>query len=135
MSGPTATKLLMQRYNSVSPGVTVVFPNMKESPVQGVPWERVDYLDAQTENPSTGDNFKRDIGIMQVTLHYPRNAGAGQARIRAKALCDGFKRGLSLAEGTQTLRMLRSPWAVDLPVDPSWFRIAVSIPYTVDIFE
>jgi len=127
-------KLLQTQLNSSNAGgPALVFENMKYKPVANTEWQKVDFLFAQTENPTMGDGFKRENGILQILLNYPLHAGSGAADERAEFWRAVFKRGTNFAEGTLRVLIHQSPWADRMPIDESWYRVAVSIPFIVDV--
>lgn len=70
-------------------------------------YQRVNFLPGNPENPTMGDAFRREIGIMQVTLLYPLNGGAGPARAEAERIRDWFPRGSSFTSGVVTVTIQR----------------------------
>jgi len=91
----TIKKLMEKRLNTVTPAIAVVFENMAYVPVLGTPYARCFFLPAPTGNPSYGGPpaLKREVGVMQVSLNYPPNAGAQNALAQAKLIRDQFARG------------------------------------------
>jgi hypothetical protein len=74
-----------------------------------LPYQATFVLMAKPENPTMGDNFFRQRGYMQVSLRYPPNKGAGDARRRAGMLRDHFRRGLSMTSGGVTTTVEETP--------------------------
>lgn len=83
--------------------------NVPYTPKSGTPYQRVDLLSAEPENPTMGDGFHREIGIFQIMLRYPVGIGAGDAKERAELIRAAFKRGQSLANGGITVQIDRTP--------------------------
>jgi hypothetical protein len=136
MSNVTISKLLEQRLNTIGgwPAATA-FENLEFTPVDGTPWQRLNFLPGQTENPTLGEGFKREVGILQVTLFYPTKLGRGAAVARAEVLRAGFKRGTTLTEGTLRVMIHRDPFiGPGQVIDGAWYALPVSIPYFGDVF-
>ena len=127
-------KLLEVQLNTLGPFATA-WENVPYSPQTGTPWQRVNLLPAQTENPTFGEDFRRPIGLLQVTLFYPLNMGAGAAETRAEAIHNAFKRGTTLIDGTLRVLIERSPYnGPGFVLEGSWYALPVSIPYMGDVF-
>lgn len=134
MSQVTIKSLLEKALNALSVGLDTAFENVPFSPTNGVPHQRVFILPSQTQNPTMGDGFKRESGVMQVTLCYPSNAGAGAALERAEALRLGFKRGTTFTQGTLRVLIDSSPYVSQGASDGAWYMVPVSIPYVADVY-
>lgn len=133
MSQAIIRKLLEQQINSASVGVDTAFENVPYTPQAGKLWQRVNLLPGQTLNPTMGDNFKRDVGVMQVMVLAPKNAGPAAAAARAEAILQAFPRGWSAAEGAVRLRVLESPYVSAAVPNDAWYQVPVSIPYVADV--
>ena len=127
-------KLMVVRLNTAGPFPSA-FENVPFNPQTGVAYQRLNLLPAQTENPTMGDGFERHVGLLQVTLFYPLNAGPGPAETRARVIRTLFKRGTAMVDGTSRVLIIRSPFnGPAFVLDGSWFALPVSIPYQGDIF-
>lgn len=125
-------KLIETRVNAYSTGFATAWENVPYSPVAGTPWQRVTLLPTIAENPTMGDGFRRDPGLLEVLLFYPKNGGSQAALARAEVLLAAFKRGTALVDGTQRVLIDAHPYVSATPPDDSWFIVPVNIPYTVD---
>jgi hypothetical protein len=136
MSHVTIFQLLEQRLNANAGGLAIVFENIKYKPQTPTPWMRLNFLPAQTDNPTMGDGFKRENGLMQVSLFYPVGEGATNARAQADALCMAFKRGTSMNSGTLRVLVDKAPFiGPSFTLDGAWFVLPVSVPYIGDVFS
>lgn len=133
MSNVVIKKLLQTQINVSNGSLPMVLENMKYNPIVGTAWQKADFLFAQTENPTMGDGFKRDPGLLQILLNYPLHAGAGEADERAEFWRGVFKRGTTFIEGTLRVLIHEHPWAATMPKTDSWHRVVVSVPFIVDI--
>jgi hypothetical protein len=134
MSHVTIRKLLEVRLNTVGGVFPTAFENAPFVPTNNVAWQSANLLPGQTENPDYGDSHHREVGVFQVTLYYPRNAGSQAALTRAELLRAGFARGLDLQEGSVKVKILRSPYIGPATDDDAWYRVPVSVPYTADVY-
>ena len=133
MSMSTVRKLLETQLNSVSGDIDTAFENVRFSPVHGTPYQAVALLPGATQNPSYGDDFKREVGIFQVSVMYPLNAGPAAAQARVETIRAAFKRGLALTDGLVRVLINASPYQSPGRPGAGWFSIAVSVPYYADI--
>ena len=111
------------------------FENVPFNPIAGTPWQRARLLPARTENPTQGDAFKREIGIFEVMLAYPQNAGPQLAATRANLIVTSFPKGWSLVVGTLRVLIDRSPFIGQGIPDGAWYKLPVSIPYIADVYS
>mgnify|MGYP002145437009 CR=1 FL=1 len=103
-------------------------------PADGAAWQRCDFMPAVPDNPTLGDGFYREHGIMQVTLSYPLGGGSGPAYTRAEALRVQFKKGSSFASGAVTVHVDRAPAIGPGREVEDRFVMPVSVTYRADIF-
>ncbi|WP_163869582.1 phage tail terminator-like protein [Myxococcus eversor] len=105
----------------------LAFPNVPFTPVAGTPWAKVDHLPARTAAGSAGvDAYTRRPGVLQVSLFFPLGAGTAPSLIAAQAVCDGFKRGTTLARGDTTVRVQSASVAPGFRDEP-WWAVPVSV--------
>lgn len=118
-------------------GMSSALPTQHENdvytPVSEVPYQQVWMLWAPPENPTLGDDFKRQRGIMQVDLRYPLNRGARDAQTQAEAVQTLFKRGLSLTANSVTTTIETTPEIVSGRVEGDRFVIPVKVKFFANI--
>lgn len=125
--------LLEQALNAASSGVETAYENVPYSPKVGTPYQRATLLPAQTDNPTMGDGFKRERGVLQILLNYPLKAGPSAAATRAEVLRTAFKRGTTFTSGVVRVVIDSSPSiAPSLPGD-AWYVLPVSVSYFADV--
>lgn len=136
MSNLIIRKLLETQLNSITPStLPTAWENLAFKPIAGSAWQRVNMLPAQTENPTMGEGFKREVGVLQVTLFYPLNEGPQKAMQRAEVIRAAFKRSTAWFEGTLRVLIERDPYiSPAVVVDGAWYALPVSIPYMGDVF-
>lgn len=124
-----------QRLNAMSPSLSTAFENVPFSPASGTPYQRLTLLAADPENPSIGASLHRAIGIFQVSLFYPLNAGPAAAWARAELTRTTFPRALSMSGGGVTVHITNTP-AIRLGTpEPDRYSVLVRIPYHASIFS
>lgn len=102
--------------------------NYAFSPVQNVPYQQVNLLLAQPDNPEQSANgFYREQGIFQITLNYPLQAGPADAQARAELLRSTFKRGTSFTSGAVTVTIDRTPEISPGRIDGDRWMVPVKI--------
>ena len=104
-------------------------------PADGSEYQKVDMLPAAPANPTLGDGFFRELGLMQVLLSYPINKGSGAVYAKAEAIRDWFPRGLSLSSGGITVLIDRTPTVGPGRVANDRFLMPISIRYFANIFH
>lgn len=128
MSRRAIRSALEAALNSVTPALSTAWENVNFTPVNGVPYQKVNLLFAQPNNSEYGSNYV-EMGIFQITLMYPLSTGSSAADARAELLMEAFKRGSSFEAGGYTIVVDRTPevsggmrdgdrWAV--PVKIRW---------------
>jgi hypothetical protein len=126
-------ELLERQLNTVPGNYPTAFENVAYKPSTGTAFQAVTLLPARTQNPSMGDGFKREVGLLQVTVHCPVNPGAQVATARAELIRSYFPRGLTLVSGSVRLLIDESPFINPAMNDGVWYKLPVSIPYIADI--
>lgn len=124
---------LETRLDSISPRLDTAWENTKFEFVSGVPFQRVTLLPAEPENPTFGDDFHREVGLLSVLLFYPVLKGAASAQARAELVKTTFYRGLSLVSNGVTVIIERTPEIVPAATDGDLYAVAVRIRYFANI--
>ena|SRR3990167_5476424 len=132
MSEPLIRAALEARLAAMSPALATAHENETYTPVNGTPYQRINLLRAQPENPEAG-TFRQALGIFQVTLFYPQNAGPGAAEARAKLIADWFPRALSLTASGVTVTISRAAYIMAGFQDGDRWACPVRIFYQANI--
>lgn len=130
MSIVSVRAALETKLNNMTPSLATAWENAPYTPVTGTAYQRVWLLTAEPSNPTMGDDYYREQGILQITLYYPLQTGSSAAAARADLIRTTFKRGTSMTSGANTVIIDRTPeissgrvegdrWA--LPVKIRWF--------------
>lgn len=111
MSEVIARKLLENRLDALPAAAAIATARENVDfvpPAPDVPYQRVDLLMNTPDNPVIGSGYQM-LGVLQVSLFFPRNGGSGGAVARAGQIRDWFPRGLSLTESAFTVTIERTP--------------------------
>jgi len=93
---------------AMSPALATAWENLPYVPVVGTPYQRVNLLLADPDNPEMG-RFTQERGFLQVQLVYPLGTGPGAAAERAELIRDTFYRGLALTASGVTTTIEKTP--------------------------
>jgi hypothetical protein len=132
MSDVLIRQALEVRLAAMMPVLETAFENREFKPTPGVPYQRVEIVRAQPENP-TFDSFKRMLGFMQVTMMYPPNKGPGVAEARAQALSDHFPRKLNLTAGSVIVTISATAQIMGGFQDEDRWAVPVRVPYYANL--
>lgn len=132
MSEVAIRAALEVRLNALLPALATAWENADFTPVSGTPYQRVNLLRANPENP-TFDAFKRKVGLLQVTLFYPQSAGPGAAETRADLLAAHFPRGLAMTKSGYVVTVDGTPYVMAGFQDGDRWAVPVRIPYYSNI--
>jgi len=111
----------------MTPALSTAWENVAFTPVAGTPYQAAFLMCAAPDNPTLGDGFYRALGIFQVSLFYPLQAGAGTAEAKAELIRTTFKRGTSMVLGSVTVRVERTPDIGQGRVDGDRWHVPVKI--------
>jgi len=129
------TRSAFETYLETMSGVLPTqWENVNYTPVTGQPYQAVYMLKSNPDNPTFGDGFYRENGLLQISLRYPQNTGAGAAEAMADKLLNFFPRGLTLTDGANTIVVSKTAQIQPPMIDGDRFVINVRIPYFVNIF-
>lgn len=134
MSAKAIRAALEAQLNAMTPALTTVWENSTVTPTSGTPYQRTNLLRANPDNPTIGTTHYRELGVFQVSLHYPLNAGPSPAETRAELVRTQFKRGTTLTSGGITVTIDGTPTIASGFVDGDRWVVPVSIPYWANIF-
>lgn len=124
-----------KRLALLSPALATRLENEPFTPVTGTPYQWVKLLPARPENPTLGDQYHREVGFLQITLMYPIAVAPGAAMARADLIKNHFKRGTSMTQSGQVIKVNRTPVvAAGIESGDRW-AVPVSIEYYSEIFD
>ena len=85
------------------------WPNVSFQAVVGVPYAKIDWIDAAPSEPTQGGGYRIEMGYMQVTLIYPAGIGTGALLARAELIRSYFAKGMSFLQGGLTVSIPQTP--------------------------
>lgn len=134
MSSKLIRQALETALKVVSTGFQTAWENAPFTPSANTPYQRVNLLFAQPDNPEYGTGYRAQ-GIFQITLMYPLLTGTKDSTDRAELLRETFKRGESFTVNGVTVVIDRTPEIVAGSRDNDRWMVAVKIRWHADIFN
>lgn len=125
---------LETRLNAITPSLATAWESVPYTPVTGTPFQQINLLLNETENPTLGDGMYRVTGFLQVLLCYPPGTGPKAASARAELIRNQFQRGLGLSSGGTDVLIDRTPTIAPAIIDGDRYRLPVTIYFSADIF-
>lgn len=132
MSEPAIRAALEVRLAALTPALATAYENAAYTPVAGTPYQRVNLMRAQPNNPEAG-RFQQAQGIFQVTLEYPQNVGPSVVEARAKLVADWFYRTLSLTASGVVVTITNASYIMAGFVDGDRWAVPVRVFYRANI--
>jgi hypothetical protein len=126
---------LQTKLNAMTPALATAWENAPYTPVEGTPYQAAYVMPASPENPTMGDGFFRMVGIFQINLFYPLQAGTATAEARAELIKSTFERGTSMTSGGVTVVANKTPEISQGRADGDRWMIPVKIRWYADIFN
>jgi len=124
---------LETKLNGITPAISIAWENVPFTPVAGTPYAQIYLMPASPDNPTLGDGFYRERGILQISLMYPLQAGPLTAETKAEAIRTAFKRGTTMTSGSVTVVVDRTPEIGQGRVDGDRWAVPVRVRYSAGI--
>jgi len=134
MSNLAIRRALETALNDMPVPLSTAWENDPFSPQADVPYQEAYLLYAKPENPSPGNEYYRQRGILQLTLRYPLNTGTADINERAELLRETFKRGLSFEADGVTTHIDETPEVPGGVAIGDRYVIVMRIRFYADIF-
>lgn len=116
------------------PTTKIVWENVSTNPpTDGSLYFLVNLLPATPENPTLGDGFYREIGLMQITICAPIDKGSGKLYTKAEEIRTLFKRGYSFTNSGYTVVVSKTPTIGPGMRQEDRFILPVRIQYFVNV--
>lgn len=119
---------------NLDPVFQTAYENVSFIPVIDVPYQRVQLVPFDPENPTMGDNYHRETGEFQIFLCYPLNKGVADAYEKAEVIKNFFHRGSSLAQDDIEVIIRSTPSVSGGITVNDRYVLPVIIEYYVSIF-
>jgi hypothetical protein len=119
---------------AIQPPLDTVHGNEEHAPAAGRPYQEVYVMFATPANPTMGDGFYQELGVLQVNLQYPTGVGSAEATEHAELIRQAFKRGSSFSADGITVQIDKTPEASSGIVDGDRWKVVVRAPFHADIY-
>jgi hypothetical protein len=118
----------------MSPPIDTVHGNESYNPIAGQPYQEVYVMFATPSNPTMGDGFYQELGVLQINLRYPTGTGTADAAERAEMIRQTFKRGASFTSDGITVQINKTPAIPAGVVEGDRWKVVVRAPFHADVF-
>jgi hypothetical protein len=119
---------------AIQPVLDTVHGNEEYAPVAGRPYQEVYVMFATPANPTMGDGFYQEMGVLQVNLQYPTGVGSAEATERAELTRQTLKRGSTFPADGITVQIDKTPEVSGGVVDGDRWKVVVRAPFHADIY-
>ena len=135
MSALKIRAALETQLGAMLPALATAWENTAFTPSPGVPYQRIFLLPAEPENPTygAGDTFRRERGLLQVSLSYPLQDGPAAATARAELLRTAFVKGATFTSAGVTVFIERTPEIAPALFEADRYVLNVRIRYFSNI--
>lgn len=120
---------------TISSDLDTSYPNDKYEPKQNTPYQKVQLVPSDVENPTLGDTYYREVGEFQIFLCYPIREGTMKALTKAHLIRDTFNRGKTLIESGTEVIINRTPKIMQGIVANDRYVVPVIIQYFAGIMK
>lgn len=123
---------LMRRVGTLAlnPPLPIAWPNLNFTVPADGKYLRVQHIPNVTQRLHiNSDGAHRYLGLLQITVHWPKNRGEIEPRRIAAAIVAHFPCDLRLVEEGDTVRITKRPAAADLMQDDAGTMIPVMVEY------
>ncbi len=133
MSALVIRTLLETALATVSPALDTAYENQKFTPTEGAAYQRVHVLMSEPDALEMSGTHHRERGILQVTLCYPLDAGAGDALARAELIRGTFYRGAEFSGSGVNVMIERHPEIAPAIIEDNRYAVPVRIRFYSNI--
>lgn len=134
MSLTNIRSALESAVDGMLPAIQTAHEGESFAPSIGTPYAEIFLMVATPSNPTMGDGFYQEIGVLQVTLHYPAGEGTAAAMTRAQAIRDLFRRGATFSYGGTIVQIDKTPAIGVAEGDESFIAVVVRASWHADIY-
>jgi hypothetical protein len=134
MTIPNIRNALENALATIAPAIDIVHENEKYEPIAGRPYAEAFLLVAMPSNPTMGDGFYQELGILQVNLQYPTETGTADAAARAELIRSLLKRGSTFSYAGVTVQIDRTPEISGGAVEADRWKLIVRARWHSDIY-
>jgi hypothetical protein len=134
MSQAAIRNALESALAAISPAIDIVHENERYEPIADRPYCEAFVMFATPANPTMGDGFYQEQGVLQVNLQYPTEVGTADSAARAALVRAVFKRGASFASAGITVQIDKTPEIPGGRVDGDRWKVVLRAPFHADIY-
>jgi hypothetical protein len=120
---------------AIAPAIDIVHENESYDPIAERPYAECYVMFAIPNNPTLGDGFYQELGILQVNLKYPAEVGTLAAATQAALIRAAFKRGASFTDSGITVQIDKTPEIPGGIVEEGRWKVILRAPFHADIFN
>lgn len=113
----------------------IAWENISFDPLNGVPYEKINFIFSAPENPTMGGSFYRERGYMQVTLCFPQKTGSLAAMSRAELIRQTYPRGASFSNNGIVTHIDRTPEILVVGATDENYIVFVRVRFYADIYS
>jgi hypothetical protein len=110
------------------------WPNAMFQSVVGVPYAKIDWVDAAPSEPTQGGGFRVELGYMQATLVYPPGIGTGAVTARAELIRSYFAKGTTLVQDGLRITIPQTPQYGSDVQEQDTYQKVIRIYHSTQIF-
>lgn len=122
-----------KRLLTITPTIQTVPVGVSFTPVTGTPYQKIQLVPRNPENPTMGDGYYREVGEFQIFICYPPNKGTADAIARAELTRSYFQRGTTLTEGGLEVIIPVTPYIAGASPVGDRLIVPVIIQYSVGV--
>lgn len=111
---------------TVTPNLATAYENVAYVPTAGIPYQQAFLLPATPGNIEIGPGYTEQ-GIFQISLYFPKDAGAGPAITQAELIRAAFPYGASIVNAGITVNIVGTPEVAPARPDGDRFMVPVKI--------
>jgi len=120
--------------DGMQPSIATAHQGESFTPAIGTPYAAIYLMVATPNNPTMGDGFYQELGVLQVTLNYPAGEGTAAATARAEAIRAVLRRGATFSFGGTDVQIDRTPVITAGDEAEGFIAIIVRAPWHADIY-
>jgi hypothetical protein len=133
MSQQAIRAALEKAVAAMTPAVITAWENVAFAPPAAtVPYQAVVVMFAEPNNPEYGRSYQ-ELGVLNIGLFFPLQAGAGAAAARAEALRNVFYRGASFTDSGIIVNVVGTPTLGQGRVDGDRWHLPCKVQFSAFI--
>lgn len=118
---------------AIEPAIDTDYENNGYIVKPGIPYQIVNLLFGEPENPEISKKFVQEKGVFQVTLRYPLSTGSADAAERAELIKTMFEAPATFTAGGISVTVERTPWVGPGSRDGDRWQVPVRIRFYSNI--